>query len=74
MKYCKGCRTRKAYSHFAPHARLCIECQAARAEQRRQYLANWRRQHGAEAQRRWRKKNPGYDKDYYCRRKKERGA
>lgn len=71
MKYCKGCRTRKDYTHFAPNARLCTECRAKRDEARRRYLANWRRQHGAAAQRRWRRRNPSYDKQYY-RRKKER--
>lgn len=71
MKYCKGCRTRKEYSHFGPGARLCTACQAARTEQRRQYLAAWRKANGAAAQRDWRKRNPEYDKEYY-RRKKER--
>ena len=77
MKYCKGCKTRKDYTHFAPTgaqgARLCTDCQAKRAEQRRQYLAAWRKTKGAQAQREWRKRNPGYDKEYY-RRKKERQA
>lgn len=71
MKYCKGCRTRKEYSHFARHARLCADCQAKRTAERRQYLAAWRKTKGAAAQREWRKRNPGYDKEYY-RRKKER--
>lgn len=71
MKYCKGCKIRKDYSHFAPNARLCADCRAKRADERRQYLAAWRKAKGAQAQREWRKKNPGYDKEYY-RRKKER--
>jgi hypothetical protein len=70
MKYCKGCRTRKDYSHFAPSARICADCRARRAAERRHYLANWRQANGAQAQRRWRERNPEYDREYY-RRKKE---
>jgi len=69
MKYCKGCKTRKDYSHFSTAARLCTDCQAKRAEQRRQYLAAWRKAKGALAQREWRKRNPAYDKEYYRRKK-----
>lgn len=73
MKYCKGCRTRKDYTHFSPNARLCADCRTEKAEERRQYLAAWRKANGAATQRAWRKRNPEYDKEYY-RRKKERQA
>lgn len=71
MKYCRSCQTKKPVDSFSPHARLCADCQAKRTDERRQYLAAWRKVNGAAAQREWRKRNPGYDKEYY-RRKKER--
>lgn len=65
MKYCMSCRTRKERSHFAPNHRLCADCRAEKAEERRQQLVDWRRQHGASKQRQWRARNPDYDQRYY---------
>lgn len=73
MKFCRSCQTQKPTDCFTRSKRHCDQCAQRSAEQRRQYLANWRRQHGVEAQRRWRRRNPEYDKQYY-RRKKERQA
>ena len=71
MKFCRSCQTRKLLDCFTLGKRHCDQCVQRSAAERRQYLAAWRRQHGTEAQRRWRARNPDYDKEYY-RRKKER--
>ena len=71
MKFCRSCQARKPLDGFALGKRHCDQCVQRSAEQRRQYLAAWRKAKGAQAQREWRKRHPDYDKEYY-RRKKER--
>lgn len=69
MKYCRSCQIRKPINSFLLGKRHCDQCVQRSVEQRRQYLAAWRRQHGTEAQRRWRARNPDYDKQYRQRKK-----